>query len=586
MARQPIQLPTRAGATSANVSNRAQYMRPAKDTQNSRALASAFSTMNRAFSRIAQNEQRLEAQRQQDEYRDKLEEQQELERQAMSAAALDSLTNQDRANLYVNNPRALEAYNEGMISGELQKGLNSISQAYAMHDAAGDPMRTQELEEFLGTELQNLLANVPPGIAANQIQSIMTRAQDLRNQNALEVYETSKNNSISASGSILLGEMSTSENFGASFEKEKQVLYETYGAAGNDMAVKALQQSIILMGNGSDADFAQRSVAVTEMLANPDIMNNLSTSQRIEIQDAYNRAVALHNNDVQARQRQRQESDALIRADLKQQLFRSLLSGDGQHHDIKQRAFVEHDIDFSNDIDTFYRVMGQPALPDTSENRVQSARVLNQAKFELDRQNMSPLDPEFSDALSALRSQLTDSDFNELIDFKPNLDVEAFSTPNYQFYETELRAFVDLLGELMPPELLQEKGIAELIGDAEPNLPGGSKLHRAIMAEVRAELKRKADTFPEDTKRQSEVVSEAFTGAVMNMLTTKRIDFIGTEPKSMYDTLFTDDVLVRLQGNAMYELFIEQSPAAQRIVQNREAFVEDMADGIDQLMAD
>lgn len=586
MARQPIQLPTRAGATSANVSNRAQYMRPAKDTQNSRALASAFSTMNRAFSRIAQNEQRLEAQRQQDEYRDKLEAQQELESQAMSAAALDSLTNQDRANLYANNPRALEAYNEGIIAGELQKGLNDISQAYATHPAAGDPMRTQELEEFLGTQIQNLVANVPPNIAANQIQSIMTVAQDLRNRNNVEVYETSKTNTISASGSILLGEMLTSENFGASFEKEKQVLYEAYGKDGNEMAVQALQQAIILMSNSSDADFAHRSKAVSEMLANSDIMNNLSTFQRNEIQASYDRSVALHNNDVQARRRQQQDRDAAIKADLKQQIFRSLLAGDGQHHEINQRALREIGYDFTNDINTFHRVMDEPALPDTSENRVQSARVLNQAKFELDRQNMSPLDLEFSDALSALRSQLTDSDYNELIDFTPNLDVEAFGTPSYQFYETELRAFVDLLGELMPPELLRETGILSLFGDADPNIPGGSKLHRAIMAEVRAELKRKADTFPEDTKRQSEVVSEAFTGAVMNMLTTKRIDFTGTEPKSMYDTLFTDDVLVRLQGNAIYELFIEESPAAQRIVQNREAFEADMPEGINQLLAD
>ena len=586
MARQPIQLPTRAGATSANVSNRAQYMRPAKDTQNSRALASAFSTMNRAFSRIAQNEQRLEAQRQQDEYRDKLEAQQELESQAMSAAALDSLTNQDRANLYANNPRALEAYNEGIIAGELQKGLDNISQAYAMHPAAGDPMRTQELEEFLGTEIQSLVANVPPNIAANQIQSIMTVAQDLRNRNNVEVYETSKANTISASASILLGEMSTSENFGASFEKEKQVLYETYGKDGNDMAVRALQQAIILMGNSSDADFTQRSDAVSEMLANSDIMNNLSATQRNEIQRSADDARSLHQADVNARQREQQKRDTLIKADFKQQLLRSLLSGDGQHNQIKIQAFLEHGIDFTNDIQTFHDVMDQSALPDTSENRVQSARLLNQVKFELDRQNMSPLDPEFSDVMGALRSQLTDSDFNELIDYKANLDVEAFGTPNYQFYETELRAFVDLLAELVPPELKAENGVLSMFSDADPNIPGGSKLHRAIMAEVRAELKRKADTFPEDTKRQNEVVSEAFTGAVMNMLTTKSIDFIGTEPKSMYDTLFTDDVLVRLQGNAVYDLFIEQSPAAQRIVQNREALLEDMPEGIDQLLAD
>ena len=235
----------------------------------------------------------------------------------------------------------------------------------------------------------------------------------------------------------------------------------------------------------------------------------------------------------------------------------------------------------------FYEVMDQSALPDTSENRVESARLLNQVKLELDRQNMSPLDPEFSDVMSALRSQLTDSDFNELIDYKPNLDVEAFGTPHYRHYEKEVRAFVDLITSMLPAELKDNQALNQLLDLDDQALPGGSKLGRAIMAEVRASFRAGEDTFPSELGKQQDAVREVFTAAVLDVLTDTTFVAGTDDTRRLIDVLVGNDAeIAKLQDNAVYQMFVEENPALQRIQQNREAFEADMAEGIDQLMAD
>ena len=72
MVRGPVQIQGRGGAASGEVGNRAQYMRPALDNQNSRMLAKAFSQINSSLGRIASNESRLAERQRNDEYKDSL----------------------------------------------------------------------------------------------------------------------------------------------------------------------------------------------------------------------------------------------------------------------------------------------------------------------------------------------------------------------------------------------------------------------------------------------------------------------------------------------------------------------------------
>ena len=137
--RRPVQIQGRGGAAAGSVNNRAQYLRPALDNQNSRMLARAFSQMNRSFGRIASNETRLQNRQMADELQEA--EQQELENKerAGQLGYLASQTGEEYLDLFMNTPASLQYYNERRMVGEVDESITKFTLELQTSDDYGNP---------------------------------------------------------------------------------------------------------------------------------------------------------------------------------------------------------------------------------------------------------------------------------------------------------------------------------------------------------------------------------------------------------------------------------------------------------------
>ena len=111
--------------------------------------------MNRAFGRIASNEQRIANQQMADELREAEEEQQLLEQRAAVAGQIDVLTGQDQSSAFANNEMALRSYGEAATQATMSEGLIGIATEFKEQPFYGDPLRQDEAEQWIQGEIRD-----------------------------------------------------------------------------------------------------------------------------------------------------------------------------------------------------------------------------------------------------------------------------------------------------------------------------------------------------------------------------------------------------------------------------------------------
>lgn len=463
MARQPVQLPSRGGASAAGVGSRANYLRPAKDTQNSRALASAFSQMNRAFGRIAANEQRIANQQLADELQMAEEEQKLAEQRAAYAGQMDSLTGQDRASAYATNPAAQQSYFEGKMQAEVAEALVGIGNDARSHPAFGDPLRQAEFNAFVQDQYSEALGSVDPLIVGGMMQQISSQNNKLLLENDTAIFENAKAGATTAMASTLYSSMITGDAaaFIASAEFEKEnIAQDMSKAEGNKITVAALVSAIKRAAGGSEEDWMNASQAFADLLANPEFMtqSGLNTDQQQSLRTAFSQAEGRFNTNMsRLQQAEKAKLDTQIAA-LDDQLIYAFLSGDQDQMSALESEYARINPAVSTYTDRYDNIIEN--LGRTQDNFLEgsdagilatSARRLALAKHYLDVNNLDATSPErLVYIIQQANGRMTEKDFNELLRYKPNMGVEAFNHQAYKNFRDRLGSLNDLLVAALP----------------------------------------------------------------------------------------------------------------------------------------
>ena len=162
--RTPIEAPARGGATPGSVQNRAAYMRPALDNQNSRMLAKAFSQINASFGRIAANERRLVAKSQAEELALAKEEQAEAEARASELGKISGMTGQEFDEALVMNPNSLAVYQENQVIGQASKAATDFATQVQLSPQWGDPDQTGAFQSAWTDAATQAITAAPVGV--------------------------------------------------------------------------------------------------------------------------------------------------------------------------------------------------------------------------------------------------------------------------------------------------------------------------------------------------------------------------------------------------------------------------------------
>lgn len=311
MARNPIQVQGRGGALTGGVTQRANYLRPARDTQNSQMLGRAFSTINSAFTAYNRNTQALEARTMADQLADAEQAQREAEAAARSIGEAAGMSGTDLSSQVLQNPAALAEYQEGQILGSMSQQARQIVNDMRGSDLFGDPERVGEFEAMLNESFASMLTTTGESSTALQARGFLD-TQALRNnlinanQEAAEVrIKENKVSSLSEQLTTTLLSGTTGDELYASVEQlvevdrislgNQGVFNAVYGVLARlntlpDDASKmaVVQQFQDLMASGEDGKTSR-------------LLSKFNTQQQKTLIDTLERTSAALNAEVSAR---------------------------------------------------------------------------------------------------------------------------------------------------------------------------------------------------------------------------------------------------------------------------------------------
>ena len=294
MARSPIQVQGRGPSQPANVGNRSQYLRPAKDNQNSRMLAKAFSQINSAFSAYNKNQAALQNRMMADQLSDAQAHQDEQERIAAEYGTLSGLTGQDYTSEFTTNELSLQAYEENKAGGLISKAISDLQVTASLHDAYGNPSRQTEWENFYNSSLSQIISEHSggnPAVAARAMQSaINNRNNAIINNQRLVRENMIREETISMRSEFIdaMINAGSPEELLSIFEETRETQNTIRGSVGREQFRDALSNTI---GSIPYLPASQRNVAFENMATlleldergkNP-ILDNLDTQTRRRI---------------------------------------------------------------------------------------------------------------------------------------------------------------------------------------------------------------------------------------------------------------------------------------------------------------
>ena len=311
MARNPIQVQGRGGALTGGVTQRANYLRPARDNQNSQMLGRAFSTINSAFTAYNRNTQALEARTMADQLADAEQSQREAEAAARSIGEAAGMSGTDLSAQVLQNPAALAEYQEGQILGSMSQQARQIVNDMRQSELFGDPERVGEFEAMLNENFAAMLTTTGESSTALQARGFLD-TQALRNslinqnQEAAEVrIKANKESSLSEQlTTALLSDMDEDELY-ASFEQLIEVDRIGLGNQGVFNAVYGVLARINTLPDDASkmavVEQFQALIASGEDGKTSRLLAKFNTQQQKTLIDTVERASDALNSEMSAR---------------------------------------------------------------------------------------------------------------------------------------------------------------------------------------------------------------------------------------------------------------------------------------------
>ena len=369
--RRPVEIASRQGSQAGEIQNRGQYLRPAADTQNTRMLARAFSEINSATGRVANNSMNIRQQKRNDELADVKAYQQEQNDIAQQLGALSALTGEDYTDQFWNNPVNVLAYQQQVIAGEADAKLAEMANEFQSSPAYGDPASRDQALAFWADNAAGMIEGLPPELAASfaarasQVASSNLNASDkAAAEFALEQTQQATTDSLMAA--LMTSE--TPEEAAAILMQKRNELFQLHGAnRGLDMfdgAMEGLQYAAYTM---PPEQSARMSNALKVVLSNEDMVKDLGTARigamvtTINKMDRYNGAALSAANAKQAAIQQQQVDkimgEMLANPSEMNQYYSKLVETTGSHSEAQKVL--------DDTLDIYTSVENTQFLPDT-----------------------------------------------------------------------------------------------------------------------------------------------------------------------------------------------------------------------------
>lgn len=518
MARQPVQLPSRGGANAAGVGSRAQYLRPAKDTQNSRALASAFSQMNRAFGRIAANEQRLANARLQDEFEAAEEQQDLLEQRAKYAGLMDAgLGTTEQAALYEANPAAQRSYQEGRVAGMVSQYLLEVQEDFKRQDFFGKPESSDVARAWFQDSVATAFEGVDSAMLAENLQSIMSVQSSLLTAHANKAFETAKSTttrdlSFVYEAALLSGNLPGLQ--AAEFEGRNNA-FNNFGSQGNKISADALVRALNNAAARDPAEFAVARENYRQLvydreyakLFRPEVYDTLTAG----LQNATNLHNTLASNAQASRERVQEEKKDAIRDGIvsRWEMGDSNFSAETQAL-IDIGMTPEDAVKEVNGLVTALSSINSVSMERQDAQSVAvSSELANQLKHQINVEGLTGAQK--LALVEANADRLTKADQQSVISFQPDGQSPIMTSDLTRFAKSSISGLADNIN------LTQLENFAFLnaisMGPTDGSLLDAKKsgLKTYIIAQLEEELRVVAASWPQDGNRneQQEIIDQA-----------------------------------------------------------------------------
>lgn len=584
MVRGPVQIQGRGGAASGEVGNRAQYMRPALDNQNSRMLAKAFSQINSSLGRIASNESRLAERQRNDEYKDSLAYQQQQNTMADHFGALSAVTGEDYTDQFFNNPANMMAYNESNIIGGIDRDLVGFMSEMESNENFGNPEGREQFQGGWTDYVANTLENTPQELRGEVAQRLATAGvQMMVKSDALAVQRANEerlnNTTAAVRRSFLTSE--TDGELAGQLLSEREFLSKTMGnERGNAMWLDAMTTDIENLPFQVDPEKAQVSIDQMYMLlSNEDFTKQFGTGEGSaigEIKTSLGKAQAEVVRAVAKLQAQAEAQHEAAGMDLMKTAMRDRMNINDYREDfIKHYGGVEGKKKFEEMLDVLEFGDGGAFLDSSSSGgRAVSAQNLRELKNEMDETPMNR--DELFDFLSSRRGMLTEADYEKFIQYEAQVP-EAMDNPIVKAALADAGAMADFAFMIMGADIESIAG-----GGETPK----SVISNAYKSFVRDYNETNADAFRE-AQRNGEVPE--FMNKMMNEAASYILDynFTGTESfttlrEKMNEKIRAGDNIIDLSNNVAFRRYFANEEMI-RQVQEFESLAESATTGDDRL---
>lgn len=518
MARQPVQLPSRGGANAAGVGNRAQYLRPAKDTQNSRALASAFSQMNRAFGRIAANEQRIANQQMADELQQAEEEQKLLEERAKFAGLMDAgLGSSEQAALYEANPAAQYSYREGRAEGIVNQFLIDVQTDFMQQDFFGDPAQSDIAREWFQNSVAEAMQGHDTAMIANKMPDIMRTQSSLLTAHANQALITAKDNtesdlSVKYQLALESGDLAALE---ASEYEGRNNAYQNFGRDGNRISTEALIRGLKQSATKDTASWEFARNAYINLTRNPEYQKLLSTDLNDQLAQGLLDAQKLHglltNNRNEALERERnvKTEEILQGVETRRNLQDSDYTAEKEaliaigYSAAEANKLVD---DHLAALNTMYDgLIVQP----TAAQRAQIANVEAELKHQINRDGL--IGAAKRNLLADNAYRLDDAAFERLLKFTPDSDTPVFDSKFTNDVKSSISGLVDNISASMlnDGKFMKAMGFTGSSNDPFTVDMRRTEMKNRVEALLDEELREAAADWPKDREGQQKFVEDA-----------------------------------------------------------------------------
>jgi hypothetical protein len=490
--RRPVELREKV-AGPGEVQNRAQYLRPALDNQNSRMLAKAFSQMNSSLGRIASNEARLAERSRNDEYKDATEFHEQQNEMAKQLGALSAQTDIDYKDQFWNTPANLQAYNESNIVGRTDRSLSEFIMEVQTGPLYGNPEGRMDLQSQWTDYTVQMLEQTPPElqgeVAARLAKAgtdMLVKSDALAVENAL--VEIQGNATAAVRRSFLTSNDEIELSGDLLFEREN--LVKVHGnKRGNEMFLTALttdMESIVSQIKPEDAQKSLDQIAI--LLSNEDFTGQFGSTEGgaiDQIKSSYYSAQRELNGIVTNLQKQAEVEHERAGMDLTKRAM-SDWSNLNQYRDEfnDHYGMTEGRKKFKEMEDTLNFLNGADFMTNTQSGRIISAQNLRELKNEMDESNFDR--DNLMEFVHSRKASLTSDDFEKLIQYSPKVP-EAMDHPMVKALMADTAAMTDFAALVMGdtgPEVLK-------IGDD----PSKSAIANAYKSFVRDYIERNAEGY-------------------------------------------------------------------------------------------